>query len=71
MHHYHASGDPTLQITSDIPEEFDDPIDHKALVFEMYQQMYSLWLEHQDDKMEEVKIDLERRYSKRFRDVLE
>jgi kinetochore protein NDC80 len=49
---YETSGDPTLQIPSDVPEEFDDPWDHQALAFDYYDQAYVLWLDMVDDFVE-------------------
>ena len=58
---YETSGDPTLQISSDIPEEFDDPWDHQALAFDYYDQAYLLWLDEVDDFIEPNQ-NLENRY---------
>ncbi len=66
--HYLASGHPTLQISSDIPDEFDDPMDHTALAYDFAEQAYSLWLDSSDedsrDLMVEPKQTLEERYGK-------
>lgn len=50
--HYLSSGHPTLQNPSDIPEEFDDPWDHRGLVFDYYEQAYTVWLDLIDDFVE-------------------
>ncbi|PBK96649.1 hypothetical protein ARMGADRAFT_962373 [Armillaria gallica] len=67
--HYLASGHPTLQISSDIPDEFDDPMDHTALAYDFAEQAYSLWLDSSDedsrDLMVEPKQTLEERYAKK------
>jgi hypothetical protein len=49
---YETSGDPTLQICSDIPEEFDDPWDHQALAVDYYAQAYTIWLDNVDEFVE-------------------
>ncbi|KAJ6547345.1 HEC/Ndc80p family-domain-containing protein [Mycena capillaripes] len=61
---YETSGDPTLQIPSDIPEEFDDPWDHQALAFDYYDQAYVLWLDMVDDFVEPNQ-NLEDRYARK------
>ncbi|KAK0503056.1 HEC/Ndc80p family-domain-containing protein [Armillaria luteobubalina] len=67
--HYLASGHPTLQISSDIPDEFDDPMDHTALAYDFAEQAYSLWLDSSEedsrDLMVEPKQILEERYAKK------
>ncbi|KAJ7721070.1 HEC/Ndc80p family-domain-containing protein [Mycena maculata] len=61
---YTTSGDPTLQITSDIPEEFDDPWDHQALAFDYYSEAYLIWLDMVDDFVEPNQ-NLEDRYARK------
>ncbi|KAJ7684970.1 HEC/Ndc80p family-domain-containing protein [Mycena polygramma] len=61
---YETSGDPTLQIPSGIPEEFDDPWDHQALAFDYYDQAYVLWLDMVDDFVEPNQ-SLEDRYARK------
>ncbi|KAJ7489921.1 HEC/Ndc80p family-domain-containing protein [Mycena galericulata] len=61
---YVVSGDPTLQITSDIPEEFDDPWDHQALAFDYHTEAYILWLDMVDDFVEPNQ-KLEDRYARK------
>jgi hypothetical protein len=59
---YLCSGHPTLQDPAHIPEEFDDPIDHKALTFHYNQETYTLWLDLHDDFVESNQA-MEERYS--------
>ncbi|EEB98792.1 hypothetical protein MPER_01641, partial [Moniliophthora perniciosa FA553] len=40
---YLNSAHPTLQNTANIPEEFDESMDHRALAFEYYEQAYTIW----------------------------
>ncbi|KAJ7063098.1 HEC/Ndc80p family-domain-containing protein [Mycena amicta] len=61
---YETSGDPTLQVTSDIPEEFDDHWDHQALAFDYYDQAYGMWLDMVDDFVEPNQ-NLEDRYARK------
>ncbi|KAJ7172695.1 HEC/Ndc80p family-domain-containing protein [Mycena filopes] len=61
---YESSGDPTLQIPSDVPEEFDDPWDHQALTFDYYDQAYTIWLDMVDDFVEPNQ-NLEDRYARK------
>ncbi|KAJ7694146.1 HEC/Ndc80p family-domain-containing protein [Mycena rosella] len=61
---YETSGDPTLQIPSGIPEEFDDPWDHQALAFDYYEQAYNVWLDMVDDFVEPNQ-NLEGRYGRK------
>ncbi|KAJ7285626.1 HEC/Ndc80p family-domain-containing protein [Mycena rebaudengoi] len=61
---YETSGDPTLQICSDIPEEFDDPWDHQALAVEYYAQAYTIWLDNVDEFVEPNQT-LEDRYARK------
>lgn len=58
-----SSGHPTLQIPSDIPEEFDDPCDHRALAFDYFEQAYTVWLDLIDDFVEPNQY-LEDRYGR-------
>ncbi|KAJ7470543.1 HEC/Ndc80p family-domain-containing protein [Mycena latifolia] len=61
---YETSGDPTLQIPSGIPEEFDDPWDYQALAFDYYEQAYMIWLDMVDDFVEPNQ-NLEDRYARK------
>ncbi|KAF9451194.1 hypothetical protein P691DRAFT_808373 [Macrolepiota fuliginosa MF-IS2] len=61
---YFASGHPTLQDTSRIPDEFDDPVDHQAFAFQYYEYAYELWLDGFDEFMQ-ANEDLESRYAKK------
>lgn len=61
---YFSSGHPTLQDTSRIPEEFDDPMDHQALAFQYYEHAYEMWLNELDEFVE-ANEDLEFRYNKK------
>ncbi|KAG6891035.1 hypothetical protein C0992_010697 [Termitomyces sp. T32_za158] len=61
---YLNSGHPTLQNTVDIPEEFEDPFDHRALAFDYFDQAYTVWLDLVDDFVEPNQY-LEDRYSTR------
>jgi kinetochore protein NDC80 len=58
---YLNSGDPSLQIPEDVPEEFDDSHHHYALAFQFYEQSYALWLDG-DDTFAEPRQELEERY---------
>ena len=60
---YFSSGHPTLQDTSRIPEEFEDPMDHQALAFQYYEHAYEMWLNELDEFVE-ANEDLDFRYSK-------
>lgn len=60
---YLSSGHPTLQIPTDVPEEFDDPLDHNALAFDYFEKAYIMWLDLVDDFVEPNQ-DLENRYGK-------
>ena len=60
---YLCSGHPSLQIVSDIPDEFDDPLDHKALAFNYYEEAYTVWLDLIDDFVEPNQ-NLEERYGR-------
>ncbi|KAF7359545.1 hypothetical protein MSAN_01297600 [Mycena sanguinolenta] len=61
---YEESGDPTLQKSSDVPEEFDDLWDHQALAFDYYDQAYILWLDMVDE-FTEPNENLEDRYARK------
>ncbi|KAF8969804.1 HEC/Ndc80p family-domain-containing protein [Flammula alnicola] len=61
---YLFSGHPTIQDPSHVPEEFDDPFDHKALAFQYREETYTLWLDLQDDFSEWNQV-MEERYQKR------
>jgi len=60
---YLYSGHPTIQDPAHVPEEFDDPYDHKALAFQYHEETYTLWLDGQDDFVEWNQV-MEERYSK-------
>ncbi|THU99358.1 hypothetical protein K435DRAFT_777030 [Dendrothele bispora CBS 962.96] len=62
--HYMASGHPTLQDPENIPEEFEDQIDHRALAFEYYERSYIVWLDGADDFVEPKRI-IEERYARK------
>ena len=66
---YLNSGDPSLQIPEDVPEEFDDPHHHYALAFQFYEQAYALWLDG-DDTFTEPRQELEERYGLCFIDTI-
>ena len=59
---YLCSGHPTLQDAANVPEEFDDPFDHKALAFQYNEETYILWLDLHDDFGETNQV-MEERYS--------
>lgn len=61
---YLYSGHPTIQDPAHVPEEFDDPYDHKALAFQYHEETYTLWLDGQDDFVEWNQV-MEERYSRR------
>ncbi|PFH52374.1 hypothetical protein AMATHDRAFT_56874 [Amanita thiersii Skay4041] len=61
---YLLSGHPTVQDPSNVPEEFDDPNDHRALAFAYYESTYEDWLANIDD-FEQYKSALEERYAKK------
>jgi len=58
---YLYSGHPTIQDPAHVPEEFDDPFDHKALAFQYHEETYTLWLDGQDDFVEWNQV-MEERY---------
>jgi len=60
--HYLCSAHPTLQNPSGIPEEFDDPCDHRGLAFDYYERAYTVWLDLIDDFVEPNQY-LEDRYA--------
>lgn len=60
---YLISGHPTIQDPAHVPEEFDDPFDHKALAFQYQEETYTSWLDNQDD-FTEWKLMMEERYRK-------
>ena len=66
---YLNSGDPSLQIPDDVPEEFDDSHHHYALAFQFYEQAYALWLDG-DDTFAEPRQELEERYGLCFIDKI-
>ncbi|KAE9406418.1 hypothetical protein BT96DRAFT_954872 [Gymnopus androsaceus JB14] len=47
--HYCSSSDPTLQDPDNVTEEFQDPLDHRALAFDYYEKAYIIWLNHEDE----------------------
>ena len=59
------SSHPTLQLTANIPDEFDSVYEHRALAFEYYANSYAMWLEGADDFPEPTQ-ELEERYGKCF-----
>ncbi|XP_006458435.1 hypothetical protein AGABI2DRAFT_216992 [Agaricus bisporus var. bisporus H97] len=61
---YFASGHPTIQDASHIPDEFDDTMDHQALAFQYFEHAYELWLD-QYDEFAEANEELESRYAKK------
>ncbi len=65
VNNYLSSNHPTLQVAADIPDEFEDPLDHRAIVFEFFHDAYTLWLGYNDD-MIEAKQALEERYGKKL-----
>jgi len=58
---YLVSGHPTIQNPTQVPDEFDDPLDHKALAFQYIEETYTFWLDLQDDFSEWNQI-MEERY---------
>lgn len=62
---YLDSGHPTLQESTEVPEEFDDPNHHQALAFEYYTDAYGFFLEGADVFEEQDQI-LENRYGTPF-----
>jgi len=62
---YLDSGHPTLQESTEVPEEFDDPSHHQALAFEYYTDAYGFFLEGADVFEEQDQI-LENRYGTPF-----
>lgn len=58
---YLSSGHATIQDPSQVPDEFDDPFDHKALAFQYQEETYTLWLDLEDDFTEWKQI-MEERY---------
>lgn len=53
---------PTIQNPYDIDEEFDHPLDHKALAFKYHEDTYTMWLDLKDD-FTECNLEMEQRYS--------
>lgn len=60
---YTVSGHPTIQDPTQVPEEFDHHLDHKALAFQYIEETYTQWLDLQDDFTEWNQI-MEERYRK-------
>lgn len=58
---YLVSGHPTIQDPGSVPEEFDDPLDHKALAFQYIEETYTLWLDLRDD-FTDCNVIMEERY---------
>lgn len=58
---YSVSGHPTIQDPTQVPEEFDHHLDHKALAFQYIEETYTQWLDLQDDFAEWNQI-MEERY---------
>lgn len=56
-----VSGHPSIQDPASVPEEFDDPLDHKALAFQYIEETYAMWLDRKDDFAEWNEI-IEGRY---------
>ncbi|KAG5639608.1 hypothetical protein H0H81_010810 [Sphagnurus paluster] len=65
---YLVSGHPTLQNPMNVPEEFDDPHDHRALAFDYFDQAYTVWLDLIDDFVEPNQY-LEDRYARKNENV--
>ncbi|KAJ3830027.1 HEC/Ndc80p family-domain-containing protein [Lentinula raphanica] len=61
---YSTSGHNTLQDPANIPEEFQDPFDRRALAFDYYEKCYAIWLDHIDE-FDEPNEQLEDRYAKK------
>ncbi|KAG6920000.1 hypothetical protein DXG01_013349 [Tephrocybe rancida] len=61
---YLCSSHPTLQNPDDVPEEFDDLCDHRALAFDYFDQAYTVWLDLIDDFVEPNQY-LEDRYARK------
>ncbi|KAL1675601.1 HEC/Ndc80p family-domain-containing protein [Schizophyllum commune] len=66
--HYVKSSHPTLQLTANIPDEFDSVYEHRALAFEYYANSYAMWLEGADDFPEPTQ-ELEERYARKVEKV--
>ncbi|KAF5365771.1 hypothetical protein D9758_003150 [Tetrapyrgos nigripes] len=62
--HYITSNHPSLQDTEQIPDEFEDELDHRALAFEYYENAYTTWLNGVDDFVEPRKV-VEERYERK------
>jgi len=60
---YTVSGHPAIQDPTQVPEEFDHYLDHKALAFQYIGETYTQWLDLQDDFTEWNQI-MEERYRK-------
>lgn len=58
---YLLSGHITIQDPANVPEEFDDPYDHRALTFQYNEETYTQWLDHHDEFPEWNQI-MEERY---------
>ncbi|KAJ4488182.1 HEC/Ndc80p family-domain-containing protein [Lentinula aciculospora] len=62
--HYSGSAHTTLQDPANVPEEFQDPFDRRALAFDYYGKCYAIWLDHIDE-FGEPNQQLEDRYAKK------
>jgi hypothetical protein len=60
---YLESGHPTLQESTEVPEEFDDPNHHQAVAFDYYTDAYGFFLDGADAFEEQDQV-LEGRYGK-------
>ncbi|TRM61738.1 HEC/Ndc80p family-domain-containing protein [Schizophyllum amplum] len=66
--HYLKSSHPTLQIPSNIPDEFDSIHEHRALAFDFFEKSYTLWLDGADDFPEPTQ-ELEDRYARKIQSI--
>ena len=60
---YLESEDPTLLDPTLVPEEFDDPFDHKTLAYQYLEETYGPWLDGADD-LSQMNEMIEERYRK-------
>ncbi|PPQ64676.1 hypothetical protein CVT26_002766 [Gymnopilus dilepis] len=61
---YLESEDPTLLDPTLVPEEFDDPFDHKTLAYQYLEETYGPWLDGADD-LSQMNEMIEERYQKK------
>ncbi|KAH8825393.1 HEC/Ndc80p family-domain-containing protein [Flagelloscypha sp. PMI_526] len=61
--YFNMSGS-TTQNVANVPDEFDDPQDHRAIAFEYYDVAYEQWLDEIDDPVE-AREKLEEKYAKK------